>query len=72
MSKYIIDRFVGEMVVLELENGETIDVSKNKIPIQAEEGDVLIESNDMYTIDKDATKKLKEEVEELMAKLFVD
>ncbi|MGG1727142.1 DUF3006 domain-containing protein, partial [Bacillus paranthracis] len=50
MKRGIIDRFEGELAVIEV-NNVTIDVPKSKLPSTAKEGDVLIIEDDTYTID---------------------
>ncbi|TPV42327.1 DUF3006 domain-containing protein [Bacillus dicomae] len=69
MKRGIIDRFEGELAVIEI-NNITIDVPKSKLPSAAKEGDVLIIENDKYTIDKDETDKKRREIQNLMDKLF--
>ncbi|KZE01961.1 MULTISPECIES: DUF3006 domain-containing protein [Bacillus] len=69
MQRGIIDRFEGEIAVIEI-NNSTIDVLKSKLPSTAKEGDVLIIDDDNYTIDKDETAKRRREVQDLMDKLF--
>ncbi|HDR7621848.1 DUF3006 domain-containing protein [Bacillus mycoides] len=69
MKRGIIDRFEGELAVIEI-NNSTIDVPKSKLPSTAKEGDVLIIEGDKYTIDKDETDKKRREVQDLMDKLF--
>ncbi|MEX0135295.1 DUF3006 domain-containing protein [Bacillus nitratireducens] len=69
MQKGIIDRFEGELAVIEMKN-ITIDVPRSKLPSSAKEGDVLIIEDDKYTIDKKETDKRKREIQNLMDKLF--
>ncbi|MDM5191142.1 DUF3006 domain-containing protein [Bacillus hominis] len=69
MKRGIIDRFEGELAVIEI-NNITIDVPKSKLPPTAKEGDVLIIEDDQYTIDKNETDKKRREVQDLMDKLF--
>ncbi|EJS46364.1 DUF3006 domain-containing protein [Bacillus nitratireducens] len=69
MKRGIIDRFEGELAVIEI-NNSTIDVPKSKLPSAAKEGDVLIIEDDTYTIDKNETDKRRREVQDLMDKLF--
>lgn len=69
MKRGIIDRFEGELAVIEI-NNSTIDVHKSKLPSTAKEGDVLIIEDDKYTIDKNETDKKRREVQDLMDKLF--
>ncbi|PFF21289.1 pyruvate kinase [Bacillus anthracis] len=69
MKRGIIDRFEGELAVIEV-NNVTMDVPKSKLPPTAKEGDVLIIEGDTYTIDKDETDKRRLEIQDLMNKLF--
>ncbi|HFJ9454145.1 TPA: DUF3006 domain-containing protein [Bacillus tropicus] len=56
MKRSIIDRFEGELAVIEI-NQSTIDVPKSKPSSTAKEGNVLIIEEAKYTIDKDKTAK---------------
>ncbi|WP_242237948.1 DUF3006 domain-containing protein [Bacillus cereus group sp. BfR-BA-01316] len=69
MQRGIIDRFEGELAVIEI-NNLTIDVPRSKLPSTAKEGDVLIIEDDKYTIDKNETDKRRCEIQNLMDKLF--
>lgn len=62
----VVDRIEEDYIVLELENGNIIDVPKELIP-GAREGDIV----DIY-INRDETNAKKEEVKKLMDDLFVD
>jgi len=63
--KVTIDRFEGEFAVCEKENRQMIDIEKSKLPEMCKEGDILNITNDIITIDFDATKKRKKEIEKL-------
>lgn len=65
--KFIIDRFEGEWVVVELENGEMIDLPVNIIPIYAKEGDIL-----RIIVDREETSSRKKRIEEKFKSLFED
>ncbi|MGE6600083.1 DUF3006 domain-containing protein [Bacillus proteolyticus] len=69
MQKGIIDRFEGELAVIEMKS-IIIDVPRSKLPSSAKEGDVLIIEDDKYTIDKKETDKRKREIQNLIDKLF--
>ncbi|GAB6436727.1 MULTISPECIES: DUF3006 domain-containing protein [Bacillus] len=69
MQRGIIDRFEGELAIIEM-NNETIDVPKSKLPSTAKEGDVLIIEDNKFTIDKNETNKRRREIQDLMNKLF--
>lgn len=61
-----VDRIEEDYIVLELENGNIIDVPKELIP-GAKEGDIV----DIY-INKEDRKNRESEVKKLMDDLFVD
>ncbi len=63
--KFTIDRFEGEFVVVELENGDLMDVPKCFIPKGAKAGDVI-----KVEIDKEETNRRKEKIEELANDLW--
>ena len=58
MKKGIIDRFEGNIAVVEFD-GEMKDIPKSKIPKEANVGDVLIFNGDKITISKEETNKFK-------------
>lgn len=62
----IIDRFEGDYAVVEIAKGKLINMPKVLVP-NAQEGDVI-----KIIIDKEKTKKRKEQVKELVNDLFVD
>lgn len=62
----IVNRIEGNYLVLELENGNVIDVPKELIP-EVCEGDIV-----NITIDKEKTKRKKEEIENLINSVFED
>lgn len=61
----VVDRIEGDYLVLELEDGNIIDVKKELIP-NAKEGDIID-----ISINEEAKERCKE-VEKLMDDLFVD
>lgn len=62
--KVIIDRFEGEYAIVEIAIGKTIELPKVLIP-NAKEGDVI-----KIEIDKEETKRRKENVRDLINKVF--
>ncbi|HVJ48731.1 DUF3006 domain-containing protein [Desulfitobacterium sp.] len=66
----IIDRFEGNIVVIELENREKLDIERKLLPLEAHEGDVIYKENGIYRIDREETKKNKEEIDKLMENLW--
>jgi len=71
MKKGIIDRFEGDLAVVEF-NDTMEDIPKDKLPKEAAVGDVLVFNGDKITIDTKETAKLKQEIEDLMDELFED
>ncbi|ASS90575.1 MAG: DUF3006 domain-containing protein [Bacillaceae bacterium] len=70
--KFIIDRFENDIAVCEDENGKIIEILKSQLPKNAETGDVIIQKNNRYYVDKQETSKRRQEIEELMDELFED
>lgn len=68
MMKMIIDRFEGDIAVIETENGN-IDIPKSDIPLNAKEGDILIKTSDGYDIAAEETSKRRKKLLEMMKRL---
>lgn len=64
----IIDRFEGELAVLETDNG-MITVSRSSVSPEAQEGDVLRFENGVYLPDREATEARRAAVREKLNKL---
>jgi transcription elongation factor len=69
MKRGVIDRFEGDIVVIETE-GRTIDVPMGRLPQKAKAGDVVIIDGDKFRLDRAETKKRKAEIDVLMDELF--
>ena len=63
----IIDRFEGNIAVVELPNGKIIDCPKELLPENAKEGNII-----KISIDEEATKEKLNKVTERMNRLFKD
>ncbi|MGE7661324.1 DUF3006 domain-containing protein [Peribacillus sp. NPDC097197] len=72
MLQGIIDRFEGEIAVVEMEGTEMKDFPKSALPRDAKIGDVLIINGDEITISNENTKRLRKEIDDLMDELFED
>ena len=72
MMSYIIDRFEGSFAVCEDKRGNTINIERGKIPMDAKEGDVICITDDGIQIDIDSTQERKSEIEKLAKQLWVD
>jgi hypothetical protein len=66
----IIDKFEGSYAVCEKEDRTMINISKDKIPHGAKNGDILNIINDVITIDVDETEKRQREIEKLTKDLW--
>ncbi|MDK2823805.1 MAG: hypothetical protein PWP71_1723 [Clostridia bacterium] len=64
---YIIDRFEGDLAILEREDRSSFTIPREKLPKEAKEGDVITIT---WEIDKTATENRKEHVKELMDDFF--
>jgi hypothetical protein len=69
--KGIIDRFEGELVVVEIE-GVTENFPKSIFPAGAEPGDVVQINGERAIILKEETEKLRKEIEDLMNEVWED
>lgn len=65
--KIIIDRFENKFVIAELENKKMINIPIEIIPPNANEGDVI-----SIEIDINESNKRKENIQNLMTKLWED
>jgi hypothetical protein len=60
----IIDRFEGRYAVVEID-GVMKNIRRQSIPPEAREGDVLVLVRRRWQVDREATAKLRQEVERL-------
>ena len=65
--RIIVDRFEGNIAVVELENGQMIDCPKALLPPNAKEDSII-----NITVDENATSEKLQRVTERMNKLFKD
>lgn len=71
MQRGIIDRFEGDLAVVELDDGMK-DIHKSLLPKEATTGDMLVFDGDQICIDYEGKKKLAKEIEDLANELFED
>ena len=64
MKCAIIDRFEGPSAVVEID-GVMKNIRRQSIPPEAREGDVLVLVRRRWQVDREATAKLRQEVERL-------
>lgn len=68
--KYIIDRFEGAIAICEDDEKNTISIPKYKLPLDAKEGDYIIEDKGFFQIDNVTTKERRNSLKERMSRLF--
>lgn len=68
--KFIIDRFEENFAVCEDENGIMKNIEKSLLPKDVKEGDVIFKDNNIFYIDYEETKKLREEINQITKNLW--
>ena len=63
--RYIVDRFENEYAIVELDNGEFIDIPKKALPLDASEGSII----EVTTL-RDETNVRRTEMKKKMNSLF--
>lgn len=61
-ERYIIDRIEGNFVIIEKENGDMSKISIENIKGDFNEGDILINKDKYFEIDKNSTLNRKREI----------
>lgn len=69
MKSGIIDRYEGDLAIIEIEGSEA-QYPKSALPPTAKIGDLVVIEGDVIRIDVDATAKRKVEIGKLMDELF--
>ncbi|UNK17314.1 DUF3006 domain-containing protein [Paenibacillus sp. N3/727] len=72
MIKGVIDQIECDIAKIEMEDGHTIEYPKHLLPSEADVGDVVQISGNVITVDKQATKERRREVDKLVEELFED
>ena len=67
---FSIDRFEGELAVLEQEDGRLLHVLRSFLPDTAREGDRIAYQNGAWTILQSETEQLRDELFDLQESLF--
>lgn len=65
----IIDRFEGELAVIETDGG-MIEINVSELPENAREGDVLVLENGRYAVDSEATEQRRKNASDRLRRLF--
>lgn len=69
MKKLIVDRIVGDIVVLEKEDRSHIEVSLSEIGLDIKEGSILLFDGSVYSADEDSESARRKKLFELQQKL---
>ena len=69
MKIYYTDRIEGNIIVCQSEDGSMLELERDVLP-DAKEGDCIVYDGSTYTIDRERTKKRKEEMDTLLNSLF--
>jgi hydrogenase maturation factor len=69
MERGVIDRFEGEIAVIEI-GGGTRDFQRSLLPKNAKPGDSVIMEDGAIRIDEAGTKRRKKDIDALMDELF--
>ena len=71
MLKYTLNRFEENFAICEnRDTKEMIDIPISELPLDIKEGDIFTKIDDKYEIDYELTKTEKQEVKNLMNKLW--
>lgn len=65
-----IDRFENNFAVCEKDDRDMINVERNKIPLEAKEGDILDIEGNFVSINKVETEKRKKQIDEMTKDLW--
>jgi hypothetical protein len=68
--KVTIDRFEGDYAVCERLDRTMLNIPKDKLPVGAKEGDVLVIEGDNIRVDSRDTATRKKSIEKLMNDLW--
>lgn len=70
-NKFTVDRFEGDMAVLEnRDTGEIFNVNRNDLPQKVKEGTILKLNNNKYEIDLEEQKIVEDRIKDKMNKLW--
>jgi len=68
---YVIDRIEGGIAICErLGGSENIEIEVSSLPKKANEGSVIVKTDDGFAVDVDATERRKAEMSDRLNRLF--
>lgn len=68
--RYIVDRLEGGIAVCEDENKAFVDIPAEKLPDGVQSGDIIVENDGIFAVDRSATDKRREEMSALQNSLW--
>lgn len=68
--RYIVDRLEGGIAVCEDENKEFVGISLEKLPEGIRSGDMIVETEEGFTVDRAAAEKRRAEIAALQNELW--
>lgn len=68
--KYSIEKIENNIAVCENDDGETLKLNLSQLPPNAKEGDILIQSDEGFTLDLDETQARRRKMAELQKNIF--
>ncbi len=69
---YVLDRFEGEIAVIEKSDQEQItfvEINRSLLPSDTEEGDVLVLSDSGWSVDKEATAQRRSQIQNRLKRM---
>jgi hypothetical protein len=69
-ERYIIDRVEESFAITERENGDIYKISVNNIKGKFKEGDILINKDEYFEVDKNFTLNRKKKIDEIMKNMW--
>lgn len=68
--KYSIEKIENNIAVCENDDGETLKLKLSQLPPNVKEGDILIQSDEGFTLDLDETQARRRKMAELQKNIF--
>ena len=70
MDKYSVDRIEEDIIVLEnIDNEEIVEINKNDVEFEVVEGNILIYSDGVFTLDKEVEVSRRDSLRERLNRL---
>ena len=70
MMKYSVERIEENVALCEDDLGKTVKLKLDELPENIREGDIIVRTENSYTIDSDETSVRRKKMAEMQKKLF--